>query len=90
MSTLFRIYTEDQGQVEKIIPLIEEEGFHGATLIHTIGVWGGQVERGLIIEIVSDTEDAVFRIRNIAGRIKTVFVQDTVLVTEQEVVSYLV
>ena len=87
LSFVYRIYTEDKPGVE-FWPLIRRY-FDGATLTVGTGLWLSQVERSLVIEIVTETDrlqDIVF----LAGDIKERAQQSAVLVTWHRVHSLLV
>lgn len=76
-ATLFRIYTEDF----PVVGLVSKY-FQGATLFHPTGIWNGNVESALIIEIVgsfSDRNNVVALAADIALANK----QEVVMVTWQ-------
>jgi len=73
---LYRIFTEDKNQqtVEQII----SDFYPGFTINKAQGFWRLQKEDSLIIEIVTEDEDA--KINAIAKRIKAANEQEAVLV----------
>ena len=73
---LYRIFTEDKNQptIEQIVT----EFYPGFTLVKGEGFWRLQKENSLIIEIVTEDEDA--KISEIAQRIKAANQQQAVLV----------
>lgn len=84
---MFRLYTQDLNRKE-LLSLITGAGFRGATLIPAIGLWQGEEERSLIIELVDVDRDSAYKL---ADAIKHWNGQDSVLVVEMpELVSCLV
>src|SRR5574341_590674 len=52
---LYRIYTENTGQKpEEIDKLLKAYGFNSATILYGMGIYKGQIEKSLIIEIAID------------------------------------
>lgn len=52
---LYRIYTENTGQKpEEIAKLLKAYGFNSATILYGMGIYKGQIEKSLIIEIAID------------------------------------
>lgn len=82
---LYRLYTEDKANLTAIVSQL----FPSATLIHTVGLWQGQLETGRIIEIVGFPSDSQ-RVLALARRIKTENKQDAVLVTSQSLSSQVI
>lgn len=76
-ATVYRIYTEDKPVVGIVCKY-----FDGASIFHPTGVWKGQVEAGLVVEIV-DTFDARAKVVMLAAEIADTFAQDMVLLTWQ-------
>lgn len=60
--------------------------FDGATFIHATGIWRGEKEDSVIVEIVTDNRQSIFFL---AGDLRTVFGQSAVLITWQPVSSFL-
>ena len=51
----YRLYTENvEGASEKVVRCLEKHGFSGATLQGGIGVWQGDTEKSLVVEIQTD------------------------------------
>ena len=77
---LYRIFTEDinQSEIEKIVT----EFYPGFTICKAQGFWRLQKENSLIIEIVTEDEDA--KITAIASKIKQANEQQSVLVQKIE------
>ena len=71
---LYRILTENKNRKQ----LINEVGkkFDGFTVIKGQGYWKGQVERSLIIEIVTNDE---YEIKELCNKIKVINEQECVL-----------
>lgn len=70
----WRIYTEDQPSIRDAVA----QAVEGATLITGSGLWRGNWENSLVVELVGVTKDAVLFLAN---RIKEVGKQEAVLVT---------
>jgi len=73
---LYRIFTEDVNQ-DKIEQIVTKH-FPGFTIHKAEGFWRLQKENSLIIEIMTEDNDA--KIKAIAGEIKRTNKQETVLV----------
>jgi hypothetical protein len=85
--SLDRIYTEDDGNLTELV----NRYFEGATILHGIGLdvsasYG--IEASATIEVVSSKPDALQRIVNLAGDIREVNKQVSVLVTRQNVETF--
>lgn len=74
-SVVYHIYTEDKR--EAVGPLIRRY-FPCATLYTATGIWHGETERALVIEIVADA-NALQSIVFLVGDIKAVLEQSAVL-----------
>lgn len=77
---LYRIFTEDinQGSIEEIVT----KHYPGFTIYKAQGFWRAQKEDSLIIEIITESNDA--KISTIATEIKTANSQQAVLVQKIE------
>lgn len=60
--------------------------FDGATFIHATGIWKGEKENSIVVEVVTDNRQAIY---NLAGDIRVLFGQSAVLITWQPVSSFL-
>jgi hypothetical protein len=81
----FKIYTERKD--ERYIQRLLSVAFDGFTVIHTKGVWKGQSEDSIIIEILTNNKELV---RAIASKIKAHNQQDAVLISESKVDAVLI
>ena len=83
---LYRIFTEDlnQSEIEKIVTAF----YPGFTIYKAEGFWRAQKENSLIIEIVTESDDA--KISDIARQIKAANRQQAVLVQRIENNQWLV
>ena len=83
----YRIYTERKniGGIKEIL----DDGFDGYTLIDTVGVWEGETESSLIIEIIGE-ENQAYDIRTVAQVIGRLNCQDAVLITQAVVKGELI
>lgn len=90
MSTLIRIFTENKNfsEIEELVG----KYFDGATFIKAEGLWRGEREHSLIIEIVTDLGrlTGIKRIERLCYDIKELNNQDTVLVQYIEIQSRLI
>jgi hypothetical protein len=78
--TSYRIYTEDVDHAG--IYQIMDRYFDSYTVIHANGVWEGQHEKTVILEIVEDETDAVVvGVKLAATQIRDLNNQQSVLVT---------
>lgn len=77
---VFRIYTEDLLNLHTVVPMV----FEGATIIKAQGIWQGQTELAIIVEIIGSIADRG-KVRELAELILIKNSQATVLVTEQEI-----
>jgi len=77
---LYRIYTENKNL--EGIKMILNRAFESYTLLEGIGVWKGTEEKSLIIEVLSATPPAYFKI--VAEDIKELNKQEAALLTVQE------
>ena len=75
----YRIYTEFKN--EKRIREILDNGFDGYTLIFAAGIWEGEIESTLIIEIIGEEKQA-YNVRCTAKEIAHLNNQDAVLITQ--------
>lgn len=84
---LYRLFTENQNyeQVKKLV----SKHFVGATLIKAEGIWQGESEHSLIIEILAD-DKCEQQIRQLCYAIKKLNQQDKILVQIIECDSKLV
>lgn len=73
---LYRLYTELKN--EELIEKVVSKFYPGFTVIKGEGFWRLQKEHSLIIEIVTEDEDA--KIEAVAKEIKAVNSQDNVLI----------
>ena len=79
-NTLYTLYTEDIGDVAAIVARY----FEGATLYSAIGLWQGTRELAMVVEILTDdSAETLQRIVNLAGDIKVINHQTSVIVTWQ-------
>ena len=76
MNTLYRLYTEDIGDVAAIV----DRYFKGATLYQGIGLFDGRRENACIIEILGTPAD-IQNVVHLAGDIRMVNTQSCVIVT---------
>jgi hypothetical protein len=85
MSKLYRIYLgiTDSSSLIRAADLVSA-AVRDATIIETTGIWKGNKERSMIIEIV-DTEDVPNTIHLLAKELKEQFKQESVLITWQDV-----
>jgi len=86
----FRIYTEDLGDraLQEVIKLAGSylEGF---TVYRGQGVWRGQSEASLILEVLGD--DSLGRtIQGLAAQLKEALHQEAILITEAPVTARLI
>jgi len=88
-ATVYRLYTEDVARPDSqfltqfsTVQLIARY-FPSATLTHADGLWEGQREASLIIEIIGETADRQ-RVFDLAGDIRIVNRQTAVLITWQD------
>jgi len=72
----WRIYTEDLPPIRDVVAKL----LTGATLVAAQGIWKGQVERSLIVEVIEEDADLI---RRVAEEIKTRGGQEAVLVTQE-------
>jgi hypothetical protein len=84
-SVLYTLYTEDYPNLIELV----SRYFPGATLYYAIGWWQGGIESSRVIEIVGKHDD-LQRIVHLAGDIRHVNNQSSVLVTWAPVNSLLV
>jgi hypothetical protein len=95
MDTLYRLYTEGGPRREAKVREIVGAQFDGFTILQAEGSWKGQRENSIVVEILVDSneirstvsgqvsvEDVV---RIVATDIKFLNVQETVIVTRQNV-----
>lgn len=85
--TLYRIYTEDTGDVVGLV----NRYFEGATVYRGVGLdtfTQSGAELAIIVEIVSSKPDALQRVFDLAGDIQVVNNQILVLVTRQSVDTF--
>lgn len=75
-----RIYTEDINR--EGIEELADSFFGGYSVYETDGVWKGQHEKSLVIEVIIDNP---FPAHIFAGEIKRLNHQDSVLVTVEEI-----
>ena len=83
----YRIYTERKN-VTGIKEILDDQ-FDGYTLISAAGVWEGETESSLIIEIVGE-ENRNYDIRTVAESIAVLNQQDAVLITTANITGELV
>ena len=76
VSVVYRLYTETRDNLVELV----SRYFDGATLLHGIGIWQGNHEDATIVEVIATSAD-LQRIVNLAGDIKHVNAQSSVLVT---------
>ena len=77
---LYRLFTEDMNQEE--IEKIVAQFYPGFTIFKADGFWRLQKEGSLVVEIVTEDEDA--KISEIAKQIKNANAQQSVLVQKIE------
>ena len=84
-AVVFRIYTEDKDNLINIERIIYRQfKYGGFTVSYTDGGWKGERESSLIIEIIGEIDDK-HKVLTIAGDIKNLNEQETVLVTTTNV-----
>jgi hypothetical protein len=83
----YRIYTERKN-VDGIKEILDD-GFDGYTLIFAAGVWEGETESSLIIEIIGETKQS-YTIHCVAKEIAHLNNQDAVLITQAVVEGELI
>lgn len=76
ISILYRLYTEDVGDVAAIVARY----FPAATLFQGLGLWQGAHELAVVVEIIGTRND-LQRIANLAGDIRIINRQSCVIVT---------
>lgn len=54
MKAIYRIYTQDIESVRNYV----QEHFESCTIISTLGVWKGEPERAIIIEVILDAKSS--------------------------------
>lgn len=88
---MFRLYTEDTGVIGRSLVwnVLERAGVKGATMLQGTGMWEGDLELSLIIELAMDLDDAG-AVRSIAQLIKTELKQRAVLIVYTASVRYIV
>jgi len=74
----YRIYTENKG-IDRIIKLLDNCGFDGATIFRATGVWKGTAENSVVIEIFS-TGGVDDSIREFADKLCMLFEQESVMI----------
>lgn len=84
---VYRIYTERKNVTG--IKDILDDGFDGYTLIRATGVWEGETESSLIIEIIKEKNHDV-DVEAAAHRIAILNNQDAVLITQAVVEGELI
>jgi hypothetical protein len=84
---LWRIHTEYK-QIDLVINLATILPRPGATFLKGTGLWQGQQEEALVIEIIGEAQDEA-QIRRFASLIKKVNKQDTILITSHHCESYI-
>ena len=82
---LYRIHTEDKNR-ERIAQIVGA-AFDAWTLLNAEGVWKGQSEHSLVIEVYTESE---WMVKAVALQIKEANNQEAVLVSEQEVKETLI
>lgn len=86
MTTVFRIYTESSSDYDaNVYRILDQSQFSGYTAFHADGAWKGKHEATLVLEIVTDDDEAP-RIRLIADIIRETNRQQTVMVTQSSAV----
>lgn len=75
--TLFRLHTED---VSGFATLLARRGFDAATIIPATGIWKGNIEGAVIIELVQPAS-ARENVLQLAEDIRAAHKQEAVLVT---------
>ena len=82
---LFTLYTEDK---DNLLTLVSRY-FKSATLINAVGLYNGQTELAKVIEIIGTLDD-LQSVVHLAGDIKEVNKQESVLFTYAPVNSFVV
>lgn len=81
--TRYRIYTEERSDtLQLILSSFTAVGVTKATIYQGTGVWNGNLEPSLTIEIFTEDHE---RIRQLAALIEELNEQETVLITSDEV-----
>lgn len=84
-SVVYRLYTEDKPNVRELV----SRYFDGATILFARGLWQGQTEDSVVIEIVALKSD-LQKVVHLAGDIREVNQQTAVFMTYQTVKSLLI
>lgn len=84
-ATIFRLYTEHVADFD--YSTLVARYFPGATIYATTGLYGGQTEPGLVIEVSADLRD-IQRAFDLAGDIRVACAQTSVLVTWAKVNAF--
>jgi len=88
LSVRYRLYTEDLDDRDTLHDLVDLQ-FEGYTLYSGVGSWKGARENSTVVEICGTPQDRV-AVYTLAARIKAVFRQESVLVTEESIFGVLV
>ncbi len=89
--TVYRIYTEDAFADSAELSELVKRYFDGATILYGTGLDGrtqNTDEQAVIIEVITSKPDALQRILNLAGDIRELNAQVSVLVTRQDVKTF--
>lgn len=79
--TRYRLYTEDKN-AGRVISAIADAGIDGATVYETSGIWKGNTEASIVIEILIDeSQDKRAAIFALADRIKSMNNQEAAMIT---------
>lgn len=82
----YRVYTEAKNEA-RLNELIGDD-FKGYTVLKSLGVYNGKVENALVFEIVTGDASALSCIKQICNIIREENKQECVLVTRDEVESF--
>lgn len=63
---------------------------HGCTTYDAVGIWAGDQERTVIVEVISDNTRSEAQLAKLAGRYKDFAQQECVMITKQEVDCFMV
>ena len=81
-----RVYTENTPTIRDLVAQYLE----GATVYSGSGLWKGQWEQSLIVEVIAFTESTQQAVNNLVQAIKTIGKQEAVLITREPITAALV
>ena len=83
----YTIYTEDINRQE-ILRLLNYYGYVSFNISERLGYWQGKSEKSIAIEIIGGT-DRDISIKDLVTAIKKINRQESILLTEEKIESYL-